>query len=108
MLRDIARQTRLPDRVILVITAQEDLDFADLRDVPFSAQVLTAEPGLTRQRNAALEAAAPDDLLLFLDDDFVMAEDYVANLYLLLTTMPDLVMLTGMCCRWHRRSGPWL
>lgn len=92
---NIARQTRLPDRLLIVIADEKDIDAAVIENMPFPISIIVSERGLTMQRNAALETLKSDDLLLFLDDDFVMAPDYLANLERLFLDNPDVVMATG-------------
>lgn len=82
--RDIARQTRLPDLVLVVIAQADDIDAGQLGDLPFPVQVATGERGSTLQRNAALDLMVKGDIALFLDDDFLMAPDYLANMETLL------------------------
>ncbi len=93
--RDIARQTRKPDLVCIVIAENGDVDLADLGDLPFPVEVHKAERGLTAQRNAALSMLKDNECLLFLDDDFLMAPDYLANLEKLFGSQSDIVMATG-------------
>ncbi|MEZ5797665.1 MAG: glycosyltransferase [Paracoccaceae bacterium] len=93
--RAIARQTRLPDLVLVVVARDTDIDPAALDDLPFPARIEHSQLGLTRQRNLALEQVMPDDLLLFLDDDFLMADDYLAELEKLFLDQADIVMATG-------------
>lgn len=93
--RDIARQNRLPDLVLVVVADESDVDIAALEDLPFQVSVLHSERGLTLQRNAALEVLDEGDVLLFLDDDFLMAPDYLANLEELFLKNPEIAMATG-------------
>lgn len=94
-IRAIGGQTRLPDLLIVVTAREGDADPADLRSLPFPARLERSDLGLTRQRNRALDLIGPDDVLLFLDDDFLMAPDYLAALEALFTTRPDVVLATG-------------
>lgn len=94
-IRDIARQTRLPDLVQIVIADESDIDVDALADLPFPIHITQSERGLTLQRNTTLSALNDDDLLLFLDDDFLMAPDYLTNLEQLFAQNPEVVMSTG-------------
>jgi len=94
-IRDIAEQSRLPDLLIVVCARDGDLDPADLEGLPFPVQVVLSEIGLTRQRNRTLEMLEPDDILLFLDDDFVMARDYLESLERLFREHPEVAVATG-------------
>ncbi len=64
-------------------------------DLPFPVRVLISAKGLTRQRNRILNALAEPDLLLFLDDDFLMAPDYLARMEKVFADHPDVVLATG-------------
>ncbi|UYV35711.1 glycosyltransferase [Rhodobacteraceae bacterium D3-12] len=92
---NIARQTRLPDLLLIVIASEKDIDPIAIENMPFPVSIIVSERGLTTQRNAALETLKSDDLLLFLDDDFVMAPDYLANLERLFLDNPEVAMATG-------------
>ncbi|WP_212524275.1 glycosyltransferase family 2 protein [Actibacterium sp. MT2.3-13A] len=94
-IRDIAGQTRLPDLLVVVCARDGDIDLSDLEGLPFPMQVVQSEIGLTRQRNRTLEMLDAEDILLFLDDDFVMARDYLACLERLFEGHRDVVLATG-------------
>ena len=68
-LRELARQTRRADSVIVCGTKPADVEGAE--DASPGARVLIVEPGLPRQRNAVIEAAADADIVVFFDDDFL-------------------------------------
>ena len=93
--RDIARQTRLPDGVLIVIADEADIDAQAVQGLPFPVSIQKSERGLTVQRNTALATLADDDVMLFLDDDFLMAPDYLENLEQLFRSNPDVTMATG-------------
>lgn len=94
-IRDMARQTRLPDMVVVVVAGPGDIDAGQVADLPFPVCVIESERGATFQRNAALDMLHPEDCMLFLDDDFVMAPDFLANLDRLIAENPDVTMVTG-------------
>src|SRR5215470_14982465 len=52
----IARQTRLPDVLIVCPAIPEDLDAGALQRLPFETAVRTGKRGLTAQRNQILAA----------------------------------------------------
>lgn len=93
--RHIAGQTRLPDLVILSVVQERDIDRAALTDLPFPIRVLVGPNGPTRQRNRILESLEPADILAFIEDDFLMAPDYLFNLFELFRSNPDIVGATG-------------
>jgi glycosyltransferase involved in cell wall biosynthesis len=61
---------------------------------PDVTQVLSPR-GLPHQRNRLIEAAGELDILVFLDDDFVMAPDYLLETEAAFLRSPDVVMTTG-------------
>ncbi len=92
--RHLERQTRLPDEVL--ISAVQPSDARDVTAANFAVTTIYGEKGLCRQRNAALAVLADKaDAILFLDDDFVPADDYLAALEQLFDQQPDLCGATG-------------
>jgi GT2 family glycosyltransferase len=94
-LREVAGQFRQPDRLLICHTVPDDI--AGAAAVAPAAEFIASAPGLPRQRNAILDAAAADacDAVLFLDDDFLAAPDYLAVTEAVLATRPDCVVTTG-------------
>jgi len=92
-LQAMADQTRRPDLVLLSVTGPADLPPG--RSLPFPVRVLVGPRGGAPQRNRILEALSPDDLLVLLDDDFLMAPDYLAQVERLFRTHPDIALITG-------------
>lgn len=93
-LASIARQTRRPDELLVVVTSPEDVGAAVLarRDL----QVLFSSPGITKQRNMALaELSLDSEAVVFLDDDVELAEDYLRRIEGFLVCHPDVVGLSG-------------
>jgi GT2 family glycosyltransferase len=91
--RLLARQGRRADRILVCSPRREDgagTAAPDLKVVH-----LLARRGLPHQRNRLLDAATDLDILLFLDDDFVMAEDYLAEVEAAFAAHPDVAMVTG-------------
>lgn len=93
--RDIARQNRLPDMVIVSLSAPEDIGDLDADDLPFRLKVVTGRKGLSAQRNRALEELYPDDIVLMLDDDFLMAPNFIENTLDVFRRDPEVVVATG-------------
>jgi len=92
---EIARQTRRPDSLVICPTNLEDVDVAHAEAQAFPVKVSLAPAGLTRQRNALLAEAAGADILLFIDDDFFLAPDFVERMERLFLEDDSLVMITG-------------
>ena len=95
MLRDLHRQLRQPDRVLVCHTVPDDI--AGAAAAAPEAEFIASPPGLPRQRNAILDAAGEDecDAVLFLDDDFLPARDYLAVTEAVLEARPEVVVTTG-------------
>ncbi|HJS86561.1 MAG TPA: glycosyltransferase [Acetobacteraceae bacterium] len=91
-LREIDRQTRTPDGIIVAHVTEADIPNG--HDLP-RVRFLRSPPGLPRQRNAILQAAADYDVLLFLDDDFLPAPRYLEATLAVFRACPDVVMTTG-------------
>jgi GT2 family glycosyltransferase len=93
-LREITRQTRPADSVIVCATKPADVEGAE--ETSPGALLLLAEPGLPRQRNAVIEAAADADILVFFDDDFLPDPAYLAAIEQHMVADPRIVVATGV------------
>lgn len=94
VLRQLAEQTRAPDGIVVVGTAAADV--AGVTEACPAAEVLISPKGLCRQRNLALgHIGDRADIVLFIDDDFVPADDYLAQIDAQMSADPALVGLTG-------------
>ena len=89
---ELARQTRAPDAILICHVGPEDV--GDLPAARPDITFLTTTAGLPRQRNAIFDATDAD-ILLFLDDDFLAAPDYLAVLDAVMQAYPDCVVATG-------------
>ncbi|WP_330702115.1 glycosyltransferase family 2 protein [Novosphingobium resinovorum] len=90
----LADQTRPADGVLVVTVAPEDV--AGLDEARGEARVLFSQKGLCRQRNRALDALeGVADIVVFFDDDFVPAPDYLANVEALFGGDAGIVGVTG-------------
>jgi GT2 family glycosyltransferase len=94
-LRQLALQSRLPERLIVCPARAEDCDEQVLRALPFPAEVVRAPVGLTNQRNAILAACGDADLIAFFDDDFYAQRDFLREAEALFLRRPDVVGATG-------------
>lgn len=74
-LKELARQTRLADRIIVCGAKPDDVE--GVRDVSPDIKILLSEPGLPRQRNAIIDAAHDADVLVYFDDDFLPSVGYL-------------------------------
>lgn len=91
----LQEQVRRPDRVIVSASGTDDFDPAVAARLPWETLVLHGPRGLCRQRNRALAACEAADIVVFLDDDTLLAPDYLENAERLLMARPDIVVLTG-------------
>jgi GT2 family glycosyltransferase len=94
-LLELARQSRLPDHVMLCAPVQADIDTGALTSLPFPTTVICGERGGSVQRNAILRQAADFDAVIFFDDDFFPEPGYIANAEELLQRHPEIVLATG-------------
>jgi len=95
ILPHIANQTRKPDEIVVCLSSPEDIDPSCLRNLDIPVQVLISERGLCRQRNRILDNVQDADIVLFLDDDFLMTSTYVEETERLFQLQPDVAMCSG-------------
>jgi uncharacterized protein involved in exopolysaccharide biosynthesis/Mrp family chromosome partitioning ATPase len=95
VLPHISKQTRLPDEVIVCVASPEDIDPRCLSGLDFPIRVLTSKRGSCSQRNHILDDIPDADIVLFLDDDFLMAPTYIEETENLFRGHRDIIMSTG-------------
>lgn len=78
---------------ILVCTPNLE-DAAELPDLP-NLRAMVGRRGLCAQRNELLKAATGADLVVFFDDDFFPAPDFIARTVALFQTRSDVAVATG-------------
>jgi GT2 family glycosyltransferase len=88
---DLARQTRPPDRKIISAVVPDDVGAS----IPVGVELLFGNKGTTTQRNTVLDAMEDEDVVLFVDDDFRMAPDFLSKLEALFSDCPDVCVATG-------------
>ena len=94
-LGQIARQRRLPQRIVICPAAADDYDDSASALVACPVEVVRGPRGLPAQRNAILAACGAADVVVFMDDDFYPAPDYVEQVISLLVTHPGIVVATN-------------
>jgi GT2 family glycosyltransferase len=94
-LPEIAAQTRQPDDVIVCVPHPGDIDPAALAGLSCRTRIMVSVRGSCAQRNAILDEIGGDGVVLFLDDDFLMAPHYLAELDRIFTTRDDVALVTG-------------
>lgn len=92
-LDSLAIQSRLPEELIVVdasaTPAREVVaDFASVAAERCAVQLIPAEPGLPRQRNIGARAAT-GEVVVYLDDDVVLEEEYLAAIEEVYLRDPD-------------------
>jgi GT2 family glycosyltransferase len=93
MLAEVARQTRVADRVIVCGSDASDLDGVAQR---FPGVItLLSRPGSSRQRNTIIDAAPDADVMIFFDDDFLPDKDYLACVETHMRSHPATMVVTG-------------
>ena len=65
-LRELSRQTLLPDIVFVCPAAETDCDAAEAENLPYPLIVIKGPRGLPAQRNAILDVARDFTILVFL------------------------------------------
>ncbi|MEX0644881.1 MAG: glycosyltransferase family A protein [Parvularculaceae bacterium] len=91
----LAAQNRPPDKVIVSIVTPED--GPDAAPLGLDVEVVLSALGSCAQRNRGLDRVGSSaDIVVFLDDDFVPASDFLENLERLFADRPDLVGVTGL------------
>lgn len=91
----LSAQTRHPDGVLVVSVDPSDVTGVATQ-AAFPVEVIFADKGLPKQRNAGLRhIAGKADIIVFFDDDFVPALTYLAELEALFEARPDVVGATG-------------
>lgn len=91
----IAHQTKSPVAVMVCPASTSDIHPQLLDNYPYCKLVLAKSKGLASQRNSILAAIDDADLIVFFDDDFFPASDYLAQVQQTFLTHPDVVAVTG-------------
>jgi glycosyltransferase involved in cell wall biosynthesis len=89
----LGEQTRKPDRVIVSAISPDDHAGVSLPGVPL--QIITDGRGLTHQRNCVLTNLGSQDIIVFLDDDFIPCPDFLERVWDVFHANRDVVMVTG-------------
>lgn len=96
MLNYMGSLADLPDKVVISIAAPEDFSGPAPGDLPFELVVLVSAKGSCAQRNAILAQAEDGDVVLFLDDDFLIANGSFFELRRLFSEDPTILIATGL------------
>ena len=95
VVRHLATQTRWPD--LVVVSGAETADLGDLRDdeLPFPVTLVLGPRGSCPQRNRVFDLLQPADVVLFIDDDYLLAPDHLAQLERIFAHHPEIAITTG-------------
>jgi GT2 family glycosyltransferase len=93
VLAELDRQTRPPDSITVCHVTADDV--ASLPGQFLGVRFITAAAGLTKQRNAIMDAVPTADAILFIDDDYLAGPDWLRVLVAVLAVHPDCVVATG-------------
>ena len=94
LVAQLERQTRPADGILVVGSCEADVEGVSLASA--GTNVLITDRGLCRQRNAGIAAVLDRaDVVIFFDDDFVPAKEYVEAVEQILVRDPDVAGLTG-------------
>jgi glycosyltransferase involved in cell wall biosynthesis len=86
-------QTVKPE--LIIVSCVSDEDVAGLEQRP-GLIVVKGRPGLTAQRNNALDHVPADiDIVIFLDDDFLMHRGWIAEIIKAFDSDPSIACVTG-------------
>lgn len=91
----LARQSREADELIICPSGLEDVQFDRVQAYGPNLRIVEGARGSCHQRNAILAAAVNADVMVFLDDDFLPAADYVAEVERLFAGDASIVVATG-------------
>ncbi|MFL1461164.1 glycosyltransferase family 2 protein [Roseococcus sp. DSY-14] len=93
-LAELDRQHRPADRILVSYAAPGDV--AGVAERFPGVEFLTGASGLPAQRNRILDAVADCDAVVFFDDDFLPAPEWLAVLEAVLRARPDCAVATGV------------
>ena len=88
-------QTRMPDLVLVCATDEKDIDKNAAESPHLPVQIAVGPKGLCHQRNRILDNLGGFDVVVFLDDDFLMQRSYLSEVEKLFLNEADVVMSTG-------------
>lgn len=94
-LRELCHQTLKPVLVAICPAEAADIDRGALDVLDLTILYTTGNKGASAQRNALLRIMPAVDIVLFLDDDFFLAPDYIAELARLFAGDATLALATG-------------
>ena len=94
-IQQLAKQLRLPDKLIICPAEERDCDRSALDSLTFPAEIVFGLRGLTLQRNSIISSCSDADAVVFFDDDFYPAPSYLVEAENMLIRYPDVVIARG-------------
>lgn len=94
-LRELARQTRMPDMVFICPALREDFDKSETAELPYPVNVVHGRRGSCGQRNAILDASVEFDMMIFFDDDYFPSRSFLEEAERCFVERPDTVAASG-------------
>jgi len=95
-LAELARQSRLPDRVAVCPAKPGDFDAQGATGLPFQVEVVKSpDIGLTIQRNALIRSLEDVEVIIFFDDDFFPNINFIQQCFDIFSRNEDIVVATG-------------
>ncbi|BEV11547.1 glycosyltransferase [Asticcacaulis sp. DW145] len=95
VVRYLEKQTLLPSTVYVCPAKSSDFDPTSVEGLAFPVVTVRGAIGLPAQRNLILDAGRTDDVILFIDDDFLPESDFLFELNRLFEDDPTMVLATG-------------
>jgi len=89
-----SHQTRRADELIICPAKADDVDITRLEEYGAPVTVIPGPTGLPKQRNVILDNTDAD-IVVFFDDDYLPADDFIAEAEALFQADPELAVLTG-------------
>ncbi len=84
-----------PSSIIICPASPKDFDAESTPELRCPVKVVHGPRGLTAQRNTIIAECEGIDVLLFIDDDYYPAEDYIEQVTALFERHPDIVIATN-------------
>lgn len=91
----LGNQDLAPDSLLICPASADDYDPAVVSQLDLPVTIVASSRGLTAQRNALIEASDAD-VMIFLDDDFLPASNFVSVVRTLFVENPNIVIATGL------------
>ena len=91
---ELSRQSRLADKICVCAPHAADVIGIELTDT--SIFIAHGSRGSCIQRNIIIDNMSEMDVILFIDDDFFLAKDYLERIEYLFLNDPDIVLATGL------------